>query len=50
MKCTPSPTADIKMEAMPGVGWGGVGWDGVTWGGAGRSGVGGGCRDAGRKK
>lgn len=23
MKCTPRPTADIKMEAMPGVKWGG---------------------------
>lgn len=34
MKCTPSPTADIKMEAMPGSGGGlgsrqsggGAGW------------------------
>lgn len=25
MKCTPSPTADIKMEAMPGAGRGWVG-------------------------
>lgn len=33
MKCTPSPTADIKMEAMPGAGEGGVGWGG---GGTGR--------------
>lgn len=29
MKCTPSPTADIKMEAMPGAGEGGVGWSGT---------------------
>lgn len=37
MKCTPSPTADIKMEAMPGAGEGGVGWrrDGAGQSGAG---------------
>lgn len=43
VKCTPSPTADIKMEAMPGAerGWGEMGWGGIEAGwGRGRGGRG----------